>query len=266
MHSSEKYFPMHPTDFIILSRFRKHMGGFTSDYGYNKNLGAFLYNNSHSEAYYNIPVAIIDSYRYDKETGKNLRPRDNNSLGHDEVFLEPDDNLHGDMNPNRRTPVFIYGNIPSTGDGFMEFWFFFGYNRAKALETDWSHQGDWEMIKVHTTDGKITGATMSQHSGSEYYSKNDLLLMGNGTILKVYCAEGTHAFYNRIGSFDRESGVSGVAYDHTDSKGYNWDVCECVEDLSVQPWRHYAGAWGEVGFTKHTTGPLGPSDHFIDEI
>jgi hypothetical protein len=31
-----------------------------------------------------------------------------------------------------------------------------------------------------------------------------------------------------------------------------------LKPLASQPWKDYAGAWGEVGNIATTTGPLGP--------
>jgi hypothetical protein len=38
----------------------------------------------------------------------NLRPRDPNSFGKGEVFLQPDDNLTGDSDPNYRVPCIVH--------------------------------------------------------------------------------------------------------------------------------------------------------------
>ena len=42
------------------------------------------------------------------------------------------------------------------------------------------------------------------------------------------------------------------------SKGVRWEITQKVEKLEDQPWKLYAGAWGEVGVIPAATGPLGP--------
>jgi len=173
LHSDEKYYPMNPTDFITLSRFRKHVEG-GADYGYNKNSNEFVEGNSHNNEYYNIPTDVLNEYYLTGENAlRNYRPKDKNSIGHDEVFLEPDDNLKGCFYPDGIVPVFSYStffNDMETGKvgEKREYWLFYGYDYAKELELEVSHQGDWERIILVLLDGRIQGAWLSQHAKLKY--------------------------------------------------------------------------------------------------
>lgn len=257
LHPDEYCFPMNPIDFIRLSRFRRHNSGATDD-GYNKNTGQFVNGNSHSSEYYNIPVSIIDSYYVKPMPGHpiyNLRPYDENSIGSGEVFLQPDNHLYGDINPNGRIPVFTYSSYYKTASGATgerrEFWLFYGYDAAdRAL--NYSHQGDWERVILDIVNNSIQGAWLSAHKDLTYYSANQLQISESDGIqtLRVFSGVGTHAHYSK-------PGISSFT-DATADGGYQWRITDNVESLEFQLWRNYAGAWGEVGLKASTTGPLGP--------
>ena len=76
--------------------------------------------------------------------------------------------------------------------------------------------------------------------------------------MQIYCALGTHALFPSPGSFGK------FKTDKTKFGGYTWDTSKNVEVLFDQPWRDYAGAWGEVGELPATTGPLGPYYKLIE--
>ena len=42
------------------------------------------------------------------------------------------------------------------------------------------------------------------------------------------------------------------------ARGPVWDLQKNLQPLGDQPWRLFAGAWGELGGEAHATGPLGP--------
>ena len=263
MHSEDPYFPMNPVDFIHLSRLRRHVKDGT-DYGYNKITNTFVKGDSHSSEYYDIPLNVIMNQHtpYGKYELMNLRPRDPNSFGKGEVFLQPDDNLTGDSDPNYRVPCIVHYKNKNN----ISYWFFFGYDYAKDDVTGYgsgSHQGDWECVEVELDDnGKIKRAGLSCHTGTNNYPANELeIVHGKKDELTVYCAKGSHAFYNKPGKYPtlHPFGIA-LDYDYTDNMGYDWVATNCVVSLTdpSQVWKYFAGAWGEVGLWKETTGPLGP--------
>lgn len=262
MHSEDPYFPMHPVDYIRLSRLRRHVKGGT-DYGYNKNTNTFVKGDSHSSEYYDIPLSVImNQHTYGKYELMNLRPYDLYSIGEGEVFLQPDDHLTGDSNPNYRVPCIVHYVDKST----VSYWFFFGYDYAKAVAgtISFSHQGDWECVTVNLDDnGRIKSASLSCHTGANNHPVSELeIVHGEKDELTVYCAKGSHAFYNKPGTYNlfKLFGIVDVADDQTDNMGYDWVATNCVVSLTddSQIWKYFAGAWGEVGEHAATTGPLGP--------
>jgi len=247
LHPTEEYFPMDPMEYIRKSRFR-HMVGLGSDDGYDKSISGWRNgNNDHSPQFYDIPVSTINSYAL--QNGKNRRPRDDNK-GDYNVFLEPDNNETGNSNPNGVISTYTY----ELNDGRKQFWMFYGYNYWYFAPVSESHQGDWESVTLQVIDNNITGAWLSAHGADTFYSKKDLIVEVNGNVqtLYVYSARGSHANYNSPGDYHY------LNKDHAADGGYQWVISDKTESLETQPWRDYAGAWGEVGEFKATTGPLGP--------
>lgn len=246
LHPSEDYFPMEPVDFIKKSRFRHERSG--SDEGYNKNSNKFVRNNSHNSEYYDIPVNVINGYGLES-SGRNRRPKDDHK-GDYNVFLEPDDNLQGDHDPNTRVSSFLY-----TPDNVkLQYWLFYGYNYSNVSGLSFSHQGDWESVTLNILNDTIEGAWLSAHGDDKYYDKNALeISIADGVqTLSVYSAKGTHALYNHPGKYHI------LNSDDASAGGYEWLITGKVSSLESQPWKDYAGAWGEVGQQAATTGPLGP--------
>ena len=107
-------------------------------------------------------------------------------------------------------------------------------------------------------EGRIVSANLSRHEESKTLPASELeIYHGEKDELTVYCAKGSHAFYNRAGVFGMKVPT---AYDYTDNKGYDWIATDNVISLvdDDQLWKYFAGAWGEVGEWSTTTGPLGP--------
>lgn len=269
LDNEEENFPMDPSNFIILSRFRHHYPNGT-DSGYDKTTGKFIFGNDKSMNYYNIPVGVINSY-YSNVVHKrlfNYRPHDAMRLTDDGYFIQSFDNLHGDTKPNGKVASYVhtieYLMSNNTRVTYVDFWLFFGYNEVGAL----AHQGDWEHVMVEVVNDKIRGAWLSQHSSFSFHpspaiyrssSELDLSYSANGKQkLTVYCARGTHAIYPTYGDHVHLD-IAGIpiGVDHTSNDGHKWIVTDFQRPLSTQPWKLFAGAWGEVGEFADSTGPLG---------
>lgn len=270
----EKYYPMNATDFIILSRLRQHIGGGGTDKGYNKVSGQFETGNSQGTQFYNIPCSKVNSM-YCKAPNQrlyNLRPRadvmhyDVNSDSN--YFLQPFTQLVGNYKPTGRIPTYVnertYLSL-ETGEQikYIDFWLFFGYDYALAdvVPIQSSHQGDWEHVKVKLIGNKIIGAWLSQHTSFKFYDAKELeISSGNKDTLTVYCARGSHAIYPEGDKSYPLVDLGIVVGDHdiTTKNGVKWKITDCIQPLMNQPWVFFGGAWGEVGQSATTTGPLGP--------
>ncbi len=265
-HPDEEYFPIDPMDFISKSRFRHHRVG--KDEGYDKTKDKWVKTNSQETNYYDIPVDFIDKFRVWGR--RNRRPHDSASGDHWNVFLQTRKKEKGVPDPDSKIPVFYYVkrtdttefaetarkqfNIQPEINYKIQYWWFFGYNNGPATQ---NHQGDWEHVTVRLDeDANIQGVYFAAHGKPKFVKKNELKFSNDHC--NVYIAKGTHAAYEKAGDFPLKVLGIKVADDNTRDNGNVWNTELKLLSLRTQPWRYYAGAWGEVGELADTTGPLGP--------
>ena len=246
LHPRERYFPTNPIAFVRASRFRHHRDR-ARDRGYNKTTTKWRTTNSHNRAYYNIPVAFINSFKV-RSNGKNRRPRDGNSGRHWNVFLQTRNRMRGTRRPTGRIPVFYYQRREGAFD-LVSYWWFLGFNDGQTAFDMFNHQGDWEHVTLKVRRGRIRGVWFSQHGVPKYRERSKLKWHNRRVV--VYCAKSTHASYEKTGSFR-------LGVDDTAEGGVRWFTWRHLLPLRDQPWKDFAGAWGEVGALPETTGPLGP--------
>ena len=141
LHPEEEYYPMNPLDFIRLSRFRHHIGGGT-DFGYHKELREWIKGNDHTPEYYNIPVDYINSFGLNPD-GRNRRPRDDNRGDKWNVFLEPDNNLKGELSTGTEHIKGIEGVITKLR------------NRRMMRRTNRSSIKSQQPFRCHVTGGEL---------------------------------------------------------------------------------------------------------------
>ena len=147
VHNQEEYFPEDPMSFVRASRFRHHRGGFWGDQGWSKSRNKWVSGNSHEADFYDIPVALINSYRLWPD-GRNRRPRDGNAGNKLNVFIEPQGHRTGLSDPNGKVPAFYHSFNAPHGSGLfliIKYWIFHGYSDGSAR---FNHQGDWEGVAV----------------------------------------------------------------------------------------------------------------------
>ncbi len=243
IHPSEAYRPMSPDEFIAKSRFRHHRG-WQSDQCFHRLNQTWVTTNSHDAVYYGIPTNVLAAYTL-HSGGKNRRPRDSNCGDSYNVFLQSAGRLTGPTAPNGVVPAYYhYRRFGRTHQ--IQFWWFNGFNDSLGT---FNHQGDWEHVTVHVEREAIIGVFFAGHEDGYFASRSHLSFAGNRPV--VYMAKGSHASYHKTGSW-----MGGI--DVTSDGGPAWDTSLLLRPLATQPWRDYAGAWGEVGTISTTTGPLGP--------
>ncbi|MCA8957298.1 MAG: Vps62-related protein [Planctomycetes bacterium] len=244
IHPAESYRPMSPDEFIARSRFRHHRG-WQSDQGFHRERLEWVTTDSHDPAYYGIPVNWLNAYQL-HANGQNRRPRDSNCGDSYNVFLQSAGRLTGPTAPTGVVPAYyFYRRIGA--EHRIQYWWFCGFNDSFAT---FNHQGDWEHVTVHVKDRAIIGVHFAAHEGGTFVARNAGLRF-TGTRPLVYMAKGSHASYHTTGTY-----MAGV--DVASDGGPQWDTSVVLRSLDSQPWRDYAGAWGEVGAIGTTTGPLGP--------
>jgi hypothetical protein len=250
LHSAESYFPMDPVDFIHRARFRHHRT-LQSDQGFHRVTFQWVTTNSHAAEYYDMPFNVLNSYTL-HPNGQNRRPRDSNCGDSYNVFLETDGNEVGVPNPNGQVPVFYTYRRDGSWHK-VQYWWFFGYN--DTVVPGINHQGDWEHVTCWVYNGAVRSVFFSAHTGGTTRQSGGFSLIGQRPV--VFIALGTHAAYWSSGVQTYPIGLGLSFVDGTDY-GRRWDTCLYLRPLASQPWKDYAGAWGEVGNFDTTTGPLGP--------
>lgn len=244
MHPAEEYRPMSPDEFIARSRFRHHRS-WQSDQGFNRTSLSWVTTNSHDVAYYGMPAYVLNSYTLHAD-GKNRRPHDGNCGDSYNVFLQSSSRLTGPTAPNGVVPAYYhYRRIGNSHR--IQYWWFCGFNDSFA---SFNHQGDWEHVTVHVENRRIVGVFFASHEDGQFVgATSGLRFVANRPL--VYMAKGSHASYPTTGTW-----MAGI--DVTSDLGIQWDTSRLLRPLASQPWKDFAGAWGEVGAIATTTGPLGP--------
>ena len=157
------------------------------------------------------------------------------------------------------------------GTTVITYWMFYAFNSAFG---DYDHEGDWERVVVRL-DANLQPFRVAyyQHScAPRRVAWNSLTKVDDqgrpsagGTHPIVYSARGTHASYARVDAdLQRDNCAVPVipVRDHVccnDGRSPEWRTWTLGANVRRQPWYGYGGAWGEVGESTNTTGPLGPS-------
>lgn len=248
LHPHEDCFPFDPAEFVRQSRLRHHRA-WGGDDGWSKTENRWVRSDARTPEFYDIPLSTVNSFGPHAD-GRNRRPRDENA-GHDtDVFLQPDGEPLGSPGFNGRVPVFHWYDAARSQ---LQFWFFYGYNRGfNEAGLRINHQGDWEHVRVHLEGGAVTGLTLSAHGRRARHPAAEFRRVDGRFV--VYVAKHTHAMYPVPGAYPHPA----LAIDQTADGGPAWETWHRCEPLDAQPWRDFAGAWGEVGQIPATTGPLGP--------
>ena len=176
-------------------------------------------------------------------------------------FLQPADKYHKGA-PQSEWKAYVHvKKSQAVRRGYdIQYWFFYAYNDSFG---SFNHEGDWEHITVSVNSKlQFVEAVYAQHEYSTRYKKNKLTFI-NKTHPVVYVADGSHASYAWAGDIRiKKTPVN----DHTYNNGPIWHtskslihVGEKKYPLNGQHFIQYGGRWGEVGETKHTSGPTGPA-------
>ena len=273
-HRSEKHFPQDPEAFRRISRFRESNPWPTPDRGWfepgGSAPGRFEEGDSWGPGYESAPWSSIDAesrrpYRagaFDPSTARNRRPRDANNFrgGSHGIFLERrevgEDEFRAPDHPQViEAPVFIDSHVHQGETGRyvrLLYWFWFELNWYRVLYT---HEGDWEHVtwiwdEKAFVDGDAPGwAFFAQHNGGEGRVWSDLVFSD---------AAGLHPdiFVNPAGHPAHPTADDAGDYVHSLD---TWRDVRQLRWVHGEPWRDFAGAWGAVGSSTHTTGPLGPA-------
>ena len=275
LHKFERHLPSEPEAFRGSARFRESRFG--RDKGWDKRNRIWKTVDHHDPDYHAVEwgdivresgsfIARHDSKDFEK--APNARPRDaNNVCGEGRnrgLFLERSRQLSKKRSGMLASSVHEI-NAPVFVDTFYDkkhhmvrvlYWFFYELNHWHFMIT---HEGDWEHITMVYPEEHFKKKLaprwvyFAQHNKGEVYQYVDLERYDQ-THRIVYVNKAGHPCHARI--------------DHKNDYVYEWKTWKTnkIHFVPRVEWRDFAGAWGEIGETKHTTGPLGPAFKRFDNI
>ncbi len=205
-------------------------------------------------------AGVPDGSAWSRRPFGSERPADGNYF----VLQNRSSRPPGGFDPARPPPC--YWHAQRWGDDTaISYWFFYGYSEFLGPI---GHQGDWEHVTVRIRDGQLVGALFAVHE-VKYFVRPDEMELEDGR-LQIYSARARHATWWKEGDHspgieffkDREKieavrGLPSLRIQDVTARGPAWDLRARLEPLSEQPWRTYGGAWGALGRSAATTGPLG---------
>lgn len=247
LHHSEKNLPMAAGEFIAHSQLRwAHDQGCPDHPAEPRGpvsaiaLGRGTYKHKMADAL----SGLCRHHGREYHSNERTRPYEMGST-EEGFFLDLDNGSRGGQGVS--SPVYV----DYTKGAYITYWFFYGYNDGVA---SFNHEGDWERISIRLTiTNRPTHVAYFQHNKYCVYEWSKVQKYKNNHPI-VFSAEGSHASYTQTGSH-----WTGLWWDYTDKSGKKWQTWKSLLMVRDQPWYGYGGAWGEVGETSTTTGPLGPS-------
>lgn len=156
----------------------------------------------------------------------------------------------------------VYGRARDDGEGrlWLQYWFFYYYDDKGLLGLE-QREGDWEMVQLRL-DAELApeAATFARHAGAERLSWDEVELAdsGEGPVLVVYPARGSHASLPRAGSFEAP-----VVPDHNDGLGPRLRPALAAIADDGPGWVLWPGRWGATRRREcfEADSPRGPREH-----
>jgi len=268
-HRDERHFPSTPESFHMKSRFRESLQG-RRDQGWKQGPGWETPGDKEDPSY-EIDWKVIEmetAVRIGDRVGQHpslrptLRPHGGRNLfrlaGRPKqgLFLERDRIANRSSSGNApvsgivTAPVFLDAVPVETRAGsFVKvlFWFFYELNRWHGLLT---HEGDWEHVTYLAKAKSIKKLKPPSHV---YFAQHNTGELRRWTDLESADTDHPTLYVDQHGHPTKPSVSNFGDYRH------EWSIWKQeFEWIRDADWHEYSGAWGEVGETKHTTGPLGP--------
>lgn len=174
------------------------------------------------------------------------------------------------------SPVSVFCDVQdftaSTGVKWVVvyFWFFYIYNFFVVFE----HEGDWEHISLYFQAEDVADAEAAARPDFLFYSAHNAgkLLAADHPSIEWFddggqrSGEGTHpgVYVSRWGHPSYPSVSEEFRRQKKLRPWKSWE--QPLLMVEKQPWGLFDGAWGEVGESVHSTGPLGPIFKRVDEV
>ncbi len=210
-----------------------------------------------------LEPGLLREKRYGASGGKRVLPGDHlDAAGRHYV----DDSREMHARPGNANQVYGYANRNSSGELWLQYWFFYYYN-DKALLGSGRHEGDWELVQFRiNANGEPDAATYSQHTNGESagWAEVEMEQAPEGPVPVVYSARGSHACYFRPGTYKQAP----IVPDYNDDKGPRVRPQLNVITDTDPAWIGWPGRWGSTRhwlrlpwFTLGADSPPGPRQH-----
>lgn len=172
----------------------------------------------------------------------------------------------------------------ATGGLVLTYWMLYGLSQPPGHDDAmrlFVHEGDWERISVRLAKlGPENSGRYLPLSARYHYHEHsreipwyavERVVGGSGveqgvpTHPVVYSAKGSHASYWRAGRYESVYAPRGKPLVAADDNAIacprcpQWRTWKIIRSARNELWYGFGGAWGRVGASAATTGPLGPS-------
>jgi hypothetical protein len=141
----------------------------------------------------------------------------------------------------------------------LTYWLLFATSVSSSTGAP-THEGDWQRIEVLLRGDEESGyrpdsVRLVRPNGDWRRIPwraldRSAAVPGPRTHPVVLAGGGNHTL---TASVDGDGGCFGCG---------RWSTWEGLEDAAAEPWYGFGGAWGDIGATAATTGPLGPHDEW----
>lgn len=162
----------------------------------------------------------------------------------------------------------------------VSYWLLFGAHRPPDAtgrpSAAFTHEGDWERVDVDLAgEGgsyePVRVRLNGPHSGTRRVRWGALRLSSadSGAHPVLYAARDSHTLYPRPGTRWTKIDVDGETVELADHVPDSCEDCprmrtwEHLHEATLEPWYGFGGAWGEIGPSDETTGPLGPHGRWV---
>lgn len=222
------------------------------------------------------PVTLSDKSLGDNTDGgtdNNFGPEKLAGYADEKTFLDLDNGKRGTLGSADAPVHYQFEPAKDGSPPKLTYHLFYSYNDApkgSVIPIDFNHEGDWERI-TYELDPKTlapVNAELSAHEGGSSFAVNDLQKDAATGRPLIFVANGSHANYANSGDQLIKSEILGAnvptTYDQTSdlNDAVLFDTSRNLREVTSQSWYPTAGSglrWGEIGESKHSSGPQGPS-------
>ncbi|HWM09236.1 MAG TPA: hypothetical protein VNO82_07820 [Solirubrobacteraceae bacterium] len=166
------------------------------------------------------------------------------------------DEVRGGPGSLGKTPVYVERANEGDGEVRLTYWMLFSMNAPPGQPAE-THEGDWERVDVLLeTDGP-----------NRYVPRAIRLVAADGAARELAWrtlerSDGKHPILtSERGSHTLAPAAAGARCGNC----VQWQTWNTVTDARKQRWYSFGGAWGAIGKTSATTGPLGPHGEWRPE-